>query len=100
MNYTVKNFVLDQQGKTLKSEDTVSVSFETNPAITEDPGNVNVIFKNENGYSTINIWMQLNPETGKYEGNTQIYNPSGGKWVLIRLIFPFRRYGGIQGRSS
>lgn len=87
VNYTVKNFVLDQQGKTLKSEDTVSVSFETDPAITEDPGNVNVIFKNENGYSTINIWMQLNPETGKYEGNTQIYNPSGGKWVLDQVGF-------------
>lgn len=87
VNYTVKNFVLDQQGKTLKNGDTVSVSFETDPAITEDPGNVNAVFKSEDGYSSIHIWMKLNPDTGKYEGDTQIYNPSEEKWTLDQVGF-------------
>lgn len=86
VDYAVKNFVLDQQGQTLKDGDTVSVSFDVEPSMESDPGNICVRFKNETaGYGTILLWTSLNTQTGKYEGSTQIYNPSAGKWVLDQV---------------
>ena len=88
VDYTVKNFVLEQQGETLKSEDVISVSFETDPVMEEDPGNIIVRFKNTENNSTIGFWANLDDETGKYEGSTQFNDLAGGKWVLDQLDFP------------
>ena len=87
VDYTVKNFVLEQQGETLKSEDVISVSFETDPVMEEDPGNIIVRFKNTENNSTIGFWANLDDETGKYEGSTQFNDLAGGKWVLDQIGF-------------
>lgn len=87
--YAVKELVLEQQGETLTEEDTVALSFSTEPQTEQETDAVFARFVSDNG-RIYDMYVSFHEETGRYEGSESASAFGNGRWTLSAIGFSRR----------